>query len=118
MTLTAFLFGLQQRRVGRLAGVAVIASAARYVTVYYFGAERLARRFGRAAEWRAVQSELTDKMPSGQFPRDSAISNLLLGSELSDLRVVYIRREAVNVPKRAAASRVLDQLLRDTSGAP
>ena len=64
------LFVIKHRGSHRLAGGALVALEARYLTVNYFNAPRLVRRFASSEQWKDIRYAFASGLPPTVFPSD------------------------------------------------
>jgi hypothetical protein len=96
-------------------GVALVAPAARYATVYWLGAERLDRRFTDVTRWPEIERQIGAGF-GGPLPRASAVFRLL-GDVDREATVLFVRSRGVEVASPAGAAAALDAVLREEAGA-
>lgn len=105
----AIVFSLTHLERG-LQGFALLAPEARYCSTCRPGADQLGRRFFSPAQWRAIESELKDRLPTTPLPSTSAIARALSDSP-SSVIAQYVHQSLIDArPGETAVA--LDRQLR------
>lgn len=113
MTATTFL--LRARGRAELLGQALLCPTVRYASVHWAGAERLDRRFADLETWRAIEAELSLRLPSTPLADDNPIVHTLLGERAADVQLQYLSQSPIDETSAAATAGALDAHLRQVA---
>lgn len=107
--MTAFVLAISSLETGRRVGAALICPSARYASVAWHNATRLARPFVPPSGWLAIEREAAEQLPAGPLPTTSALVRAL---ELeSDVVVQYASIEPIGAAVDLITAAALDARL-------
>jgi hypothetical protein len=110
---TAVTFTIKTRERGHLVGQAVLCVEARYASVMRTTSPYPDRKFATIEQWKALERELDDKLPTTPLDDTSAIVRVLLGEKAYQVSLQYLSQEPI--PEGTRPDQVvveLDQRLR------
>ena len=114
--MTAYLFTITSLETGRQLGAALIAPQARYASIAWRGASRLARPFVTPENWREIEREVTDTITAGPLPMTSPFVRAL-GLE-HDQVLQYLTIEAIGMDGEFVHADELDRRLKQAAVVP
>ena len=98
--MTAWLFRLHRLDTGQHAAWAVLCVEARYCSLAVPGASALIRRMLAAADWKAIQTEVSLGMNPGPLPANGAIGRALAGEASRSLIAQSVMNRTGNPRER------------------
>ena len=114
--MTAYVFTITSLETGRRLGAAVLCPRARYASVAWRGAPRLARPFVLPGGWLAIEREIGEALPPDPLPTTSPIFQAF---ELqSDHVLQYLSVEPIGEGDDLVAAGVLDARARSAAAVP
>lgn len=108
--MTILTFSLSDLETGQGLALALVAPEARYASLACRGADRLDRRFARAAEWRAIEQAIALGLPAEPLDADHPIACLLRDPKHYVI-VQYLAERPLDLTP-ATAAQALDAELR------